>query len=348
VRPLAVLGATGFTGRLVCAAARELGLEVRLVGRRAEALRASAAEDEEVRVADARDAAALRAAFDGTFAVASCAGPFSEVGTAPVEAAIASGAHYVDTSGEQAFARLVYERFDQEAGRRGLVLLTSFGFDYALGDLAARLAAEGLDPLDEVAVGYAVEPGATSRGTRRTVARIAGQTPVHFVGGRLVETRLGSTNRRFRFPFGELELVEFGGGEALTVPRHSEVREVRSYLRLPPVAARLVRVAPAVAPVLRALVARGGDPAPEAMRRKRFAVAAEASAPVGARRVVISGRDTYGVTARLVAHAAAALRAGEVRGSGALAPSQAFDPRSLLTRLQPLVDPPAVESDVRA
>jgi short subunit dehydrogenase-like uncharacterized protein len=348
VRPLAVLGATGFTGRLVCAAARELGLVLCLVGRRPEALRAFAAGDEEVRVADARDAAALRAAFDGAFAIASCAGPFSEVGTAPLEAALAAGAHYVDTSGEQAFARLVYERFDAKARERGLALLTSFGFDYAVGDVAARLAAEGLEPLDQVVVGYAVERGPTSRGTRRTIAWIAGQTPVHLVDGRLAETRLGSTRRRFRFPFGELELVEFGGGEALTVPRHTEVREVRSYLRLSPVAARLVRLAPAVAPVLRVVAGRGGDPPPAATRGKRFAVVAEAGGPVGARRVVISGRDPYGVTARLVAYAALALRDGDVRSSGALAPSEVFDPRTLLARLQPLVEPPAVESDVRA
>jgi hypothetical protein len=109
-----------------------------------------------------------------------------------------------------------------------------------------------------------------------------------------------------------------------------------------------VRLAPAVAPVLRAIAGRGGDPAPDATRGKRFAVAAEARGPVGTRRVVITGRDPYGVTARLVAYAAVALRDGDVRSSGALAPAEAFDPRSLLVQLRPLVEPPVVESDVRA
>ena len=144
--PLAVLGATGYTGRLLCASARELGLPLRLIGRRREALEEIAGANEDVRVADARDVDALARAFDGAFAVVSLAGPFLEVGLAPVEASIRAGAHYLDSSGEQAFAREVYQCFGERAAERGVVLLTSFGFDYVPGDLAARLASAGLEP----------------------------------------------------------------------------------------------------------------------------------------------------------------------------------------------------------
>ena len=50
---LAILGVTGFTGRLVLDEARRAGLDVRLVGRRRDALDELAAPGEEVRVADA-------------------------------------------------------------------------------------------------------------------------------------------------------------------------------------------------------------------------------------------------------------------------------------------------------
>jgi short subunit dehydrogenase-like uncharacterized protein len=141
-RPLAVLGATGYTGGLVVEQARELRLPLRLVGRNRAALEALARPGEEVRVADAAREQELIDAFDGAFAVASTAGPFLAVGTKPVGAAIAVGAHYVDSSGEQEFARVVYDGFGDSAEERGVVLLTSFGFDYVPGDLAARLAAE--------------------------------------------------------------------------------------------------------------------------------------------------------------------------------------------------------------
>src|SRR5436190_1488940 len=91
--PLAVLGATGYTGGLVVERARELGLPLRLVGRRRDALEAMAVAGDEIRVADARDDRALREAFDGAFAVASLAGPFLAVGDLPVAAAIDRRAH---------------------------------------------------------------------------------------------------------------------------------------------------------------------------------------------------------------------------------------------------------------
>ena len=232
-RPLAVLGATGYTGRLVVEQARALGIPLRLVGRRAEALEELAGDGEEVRVADAGHEAELIEAFDGAFAVASTAGPFLDVGTKPVGAAIAVGAHYLDTSAEQAFARVVYDGFGESADERDLVLLTSFGFDYAPGDFAARLAAEGLDePLEEVVVAYATKRQPTSRGTRETIGHTMGQPQVAWEG-RVVSSRFGKTTRRVRFPTGERSVVEWGGTEPLTVPRHTNVRRVRSYFAAP-------------------------------------------------------------------------------------------------------------------
>ena len=337
-RPLAVLGATGYTGGLVCAKARELRIPLRLVGRRRDAVETMAEPGEEVRLADARDEQELRRAFEGAFAVASCAGPFVEVGTAPVGAAIATGAHYLDTSGEQPFARAVYERFGLEAQRSGVVLLTSFGFDYVPGDLAARLAAEGLEPLDEIVVAYSVSGAASSRGTRRSVARILRQPMAAWSGGRLVPSRIGATARRVRFPFGEREVLEWGGTEPLSVPRHTDVGEVRSYVRAPRLAAKAASLARAFAPLIR-LTASIGPPGPPEERRRqaRFAVVAEARGPSGARRVTLTGRDVYGLTALLIMRGAEALRKGEARGAGALAPAEAFDVYSFVERLAPLL-----------
>ena len=233
---LAILGVTGFTGRLVLDEARRAGLEVRLVGRRREALEELAAAGEEVRVADARDREALSAAFEGASVVASLAGPFLELGVQPVWAAIDAGAHYLDTTGEQEFVRLLHELVNLEYG---VAVLPAFGFDYVPGDLAARLAAEQVDgPLDEIVVAYSVKGVGTSRGTRRTIGHVMGQGQVAWENGRLVDSRFGATTRTVRFPFGERTVVEWSGTEPLTVPRHSDVRNVRSYIRAPALAAR--------------------------------------------------------------------------------------------------------------
>ena len=333
---LAILGVTGYTGRLVLEETRRAGLDVRLVGRRRDALEALAAPGEEVRIADARDRDALAAAFDGASVVASLAGPFLELGVQPAWAAIGAGAHYLDTTGEQEFVRLLHELVDQEYA---VALLPAFGFDYVPGDLAARLAAEQVDgPLDEVVVAYSVKGVGTSRGTRRTIGHVMGQGQVAWEDGRLVPSRFGATTRTVRFPFGERTVVEWGGTEPLTVPRHTDVRNVRSYIRAPAVAARAGGLGRLAAPFVR-LGARLGPAGPsEASRRKsRFTVVAEARGPGGEGRAVLTGSDVYGLTARLLVVGAQALATGEARGTGVLAPAEAFDARALAGRLAPFL-----------
>jgi short subunit dehydrogenase-like uncharacterized protein len=347
-RPLAVLGATGYTGRLVVERVRELGLPLRLVGRRREALERLAREGEEIRVADARHEAELIDAFDGAFAVASTAGPFLEVGTKPVGAAIAVGAHYLDTSGEQAFARVVYEGFGESAEERDVVLLTSFGFDYVPGDLAARLAAEGFDePLDEIVVAYATDGQRTTAGTRRTIGHVMGQPQVAWEG-RVVPSRFGKTTRRVRFPSGERSVVEWAGTEPLTVPRHTRVRSVRSYFAAARAVALAGLAAPIAAPFVRQTGRVGGDPSATQRAGNSWTVVAEARRGAEARRATLIGRDTYGLAALLIAHGARALREGEGRGVGALAPAEAFDVHTFAPRLAPLLEIAAVDRfDVR-
>jgi short subunit dehydrogenase-like uncharacterized protein len=336
-RPLAVLGATGYTGRLVVERARALDLPLRLVGRRREALAALAIAGDEVRVADASDDRALREAFDGAFAVASLAGPFLEIGDLPVAAAIDRRAHYLDTNGEQAFARLVYERYSGRAEAEEVAVFTSFGFDYVPGDMAARLAADGLEPLDEVIAAYSVSSMAASAGTRTTIGHIMRQPQVAWEGGRLIESRFGASTRRVTFPFGERTVVEWSGTEPLTVPRHTQTQRVRSYVRAPRAAAKTARFARVAAPLVRMSGRVGRGPSDRRRARTTFAVVAEARGPKGHRRVTLAGRDVYGLTALLIAHGAAALRDGQARGVGTLAPAEAFAPRPFLERLGPLI-----------
>ena len=76
----------------------------------------------------------------------------------------------------------------------------------------------------------------------------------------------------------------------------------------------------------------------EASRSKsRFTVVAEARGRSGEGRAVLTGSDVYGLTALLIVRGAQALLAGEARGSGVLAPAEAFDARMLATGLEPFL-----------
>jgi short subunit dehydrogenase-like uncharacterized protein len=331
---IAVLGPTGFTGRLVLAEARAANVPLRLIGRRREALEELALPGDDLRVAEA---AAPGDAFAGCAAVISCAGPFLRIGPAPVAAAVSAGAAYLDSSGEQAWARLLFERFREAE----TAVLPCFGFDYVPGDVAARLAAEELEPLDEIVVAYSASAAATSRGTRRTVGEIMAQPVVAWHEGRLVESRLGATTRTVVFPFGAREVAEFGGAEPLTVPRHTDVRTVRSYMRLAKPAVKAARAARFLAPLIRASAGlRGIGPDDRKRAATRFVVVAEARGPQGGRRVTLAGSDPYLLTARLLV-AGARL---EPRRVGPLAPSEAFDARALIEAAGDLLRIESVET----
>lgn len=327
---LAVLGATGYTGGLIVEEARRAGVPLRLVGRRRERLEELARPGEEIAVADAQDGAALREALSGVSAVVSAAGPFLEIGYAPVEAAIAVGAHYLDITGEQGFIRAVYEQFGAPATDAGVVLLSAFGMDYVPGDFAARLAAGGLEgPLDELSVGYFLE-GAPSRGSMKTAMLIGGRPHVVRVENRLVESGMGATSMTFTFPVGDRECLEWGGAEPITAPRHTLVHTVRSYFRIPD------GMSPDAIAQLAAADAPAGPSADE-RAKSRHAVTAVARRGRESQTVTLMGSDPYGLTALLIVRGYEALRDGEARGSGALAPAEAFDVNGFLPRLAPLL-----------
>jgi hypothetical protein len=87
----------------------------------------------------------------------------------------------------------------------------------------------------------------------------------------------------------------------------------------------------------------GGDPSATRRAGNTWAVVAEARRGNEGRRATLVGRDVYGLTALLLAHGARALRDGEARGVGALAPAEAFDVHTFVPRLAPLLVVASVE-----
>ena len=171
-----------------------------------------------------------RAAFTGIDVVASLAGPFLELGLGPVQAAVDAGAHYLDTSGEQQWVGLVHAEIQAET-----VVLPAFGFDYVPGDLAARLAAEKVEgPLDEIVVAYSVEGRRNEQGDA-ALDRARDGSEAGGVAGRPARPVARSARRRARFASRSASGPSSSGAatEPLTVPRHTDVRNVRSYIRAP-------------------------------------------------------------------------------------------------------------------
>lgn len=351
--PIAIYGATGYTGRLVAAELAASGCEFVLAGRDAAKLEALAGEvggSPAIAVAALDDPVALRGALEPCAAVIACAGPFRLHGEPVVRAAVESSTHYVDTTGEQGFMATVFDRYGESAERAGVALVTGMGFDYVPGDMIGALTAEGLGPLDELVFAYSTESFGPSRGTTTTaLGQMAGDDFEWRAGARRPASR--KVNRgsfEFPAPIGERRMIRYPAGEHVTVPRHVETLAVRTLLTADSAMPdpRLAPLAPVIAPAVQlalrtparraieAAVARLPDGPETGVRRAaRYTIVCDAIRGGRRRRGVISGSDVYGVTARATAEAATRMAAPGYERRGALAPSQAFDPREFLAAL---------------
>ena len=200
--PIAVYGATGYTGRLVARELQRRDLDFMLCGRDASKLRALAGElgDPDVRAAGVNDRDALRHAFGDCAAVINCAGPFTLHGEPVVRAAVETGTHYVDTAGEQPFIKLVSDRFDEAARAAEVAVVPALGFDYAPGDLICRVAAGDHEPALTLDLAYAVSGFGATRGTLRSALEAIGGDDVVWEDGAWHPAGAGPLRARVVFP----------------------------------------------------------------------------------------------------------------------------------------------------
>jgi short subunit dehydrogenase-like uncharacterized protein len=350
--PIAVYGATGYTGRLVTAELAEAGAELVLSGRnrrKLDALAQNTEGDVAVREATLDDPASLRALLNDCAVVVDCAGPFVRYGEPVLAAAVETRTHYLDTTGEQPYMKLAFDRYSSAASDAGVAVIPAMGFDYVPGDMIASLTAEGMGELDEVTLHYCWQGLMPSQGTARTTLEIVSDPGVEWRDG-IWQRAQGGVNRgtyEFPAPVGRRGMIRYPAGEQITVPRHIPTRNVRTTINASAFASE--KLAPLFAVMMR--------PAGLAMRTplKRVAQAAVSRLPEGPtaeqrermlstivclakrgevqRMGVLSCRDVYGLTAAAICQGAMIAAGPDFQGRGALAPSQAFDPKDFLAGL---------------
>src|SRR2546423_1045299 len=155
-KPVIVYGVSGYTGRLVCEYLREYNISFIAAGRDAAKVKAVVEKIPGIETADYEVAEvehtveALTKLFKGAQVVSNMVGPFIKYGPEVVEACLAAGCHYTDTTGEQDWVLLTQERWGTKFAAKGLLLAPSVAQMYTTGEIAANIALEhpGLDTLD--------------------------------------------------------------------------------------------------------------------------------------------------------------------------------------------------------
>jgi short subunit dehydrogenase-like uncharacterized protein len=343
---IVLFGATGYTGELTARSLAARGQRPVLAGRRAHRLEALATElgGLETAVADVGRPESVRALVERGDVLISTVGPFIRFGEPAVQAAVAAGAHYLDSTGEGPFIRAVFERHGRGAEAAGVGLVTAFGFDWVPGNLAGALALRDAgEAATRVEIGY-FSPGAfaASGGTQASAAGLMLERGFAWRGGRLVDERPAARVRGFRLRTSQRPAISVPSSEHFALPRvHPGLRDVGVYLGWFGAAARPMQaLSAATSALLRvpglkagagALLGRlvkgsTGGPDEQARAKGSSYVIATAFDAGGAElaEVRLTGVDGYTFTADILAWGAERAVAGGLQGTGALGPVDAF------------------------
>ena len=367
-KPVVVYGASGYTGRLICEYLREYNLPFVAAGRSGERVQEAmdrlpgveTADYEIVEVDHTVDA--LTDLLQGASVVCNTVGPFSKLGTEVLDACLAAGVHYTDTTGEQDWMIVCDEQYGERFAEQGLLCAPGIAQMYTTGEIASCIALEtpGLDTLDVLVLwkGYP-----TTASTATIFANLL--APRFYL----------EQNQYVPWPPGAHDVVVPGqhqtalaldwGGTAHPVwfkhdPRVANCKAIgglfdRALMEgviqmAGEVAAKASEMSPEEADAFLAATAAEvqSDMPPRENQRINVSMdSVHASGPAGYVHVVVRGTCNYKQTGLLQAHAAYQIVSGGARRTGFASGCQAFGHRELLAALRSfgLVTDPIITGD---
>jgi len=351
-KPVVVYGASGYTGRLICEYLRELNVPFVAAGRNKDLLQEVVGRIPGIETADhdivevEHTVEALTDLFTGAKVVCNTVGPFIKHGFEVAEACLATGAHYLDTTGEQDWVMAAQERFGTSFADQGLLLAPGIAQMYTTGEIAANIALEtpGLDTLDVLVLWK----GFPTYASTQTIFTILKADWFHLQENQYVKVDPLSRWDVVVPGQHELGLTVPWGGTSHPVwfkddPRVANVK-VQGGVMNRPVMEAVVATTAAVEKDIKTLPREQWDDAlaavadqwasgmpPRENPRVNISVdSVHASGPLGRKHVVIHGNSNYKQTGLMQAWAAMSLLQQPPRRAGFASGCQAFGHRELL------------------
>jgi short subunit dehydrogenase-like uncharacterized protein len=353
-KPVVVYGASGYTGRLICEYLREFNVPFIAAGR------------DKARIAEVLDkvpgidtvahdivevehqVAPLTELLDGARVVCNTVGPFAQHGGEVVEACIATGCHYLDTTGEQDWLIQCDEGYGQRMADKGLLLSPGLAQMYTTGEIAAGLCLEtpGLDTLDILVFWK----GLPTIASTRTILVNAALSKAHYLeqneyaewpadGGLYTVTVPGQHETGLALPWGGTSHPVWFKHD----PRVANVKVLGGVFNRPLMLSVPQIVAAALAQVEglsdedkykalseQAAAVMNQMPPRESTRINTSLDSVHASGPIARAHCVIHGNCNYKQTGLLQAYAAYSLLQQPPRRAGFASGCQAFGHRELL------------------
>lgn len=169
---IAVVGAYGFTGKLICEELQRRGIAFLVSGRNEHFLqevfnRFSCAE--KMIVADVKEKKGIDEILSNSDLIINCAGPYTEEGEVFINEIVVKGKHYLDLSGELEFVRDSQIKWGELAQETGAIIMQGCAFESLPAGLLFNEMAKSLGSLRSVNSFYHFSRYFTSPGTRLTM-----------------------------------------------------------------------------------------------------------------------------------------------------------------------------------
>lgn len=227
-----IYGANGYTGRLIAREAKQRGLTPVLAGR-SDSVAALAGElGFEHRQFGLDDADDVRAGLDGMGLVLHCAGPFSATSAPMLEGCLATGAHYLDITGEiDVFAHCHAQ--DARARERGVVVLPGAGFDVVPTDCLAAMLHRELPTATGLVLAFEAG-GGPSPGTAKTSVEGLGKGGRARIDGLVQRVPLAWKTRSFVRDGQSRTAMTIPWGDVYTAHVSTGIDNIEVYMAVPP------------------------------------------------------------------------------------------------------------------
>ena len=347
-----VYGASGYTGKLTAWKLAERGIPFIAAGRSKERVEQEMAKVPELEGHDYQcvgvehETRALAELFSGKKAVINIVGPFMQLGLPVVEASLAAGCHYFDTTGETDWMSLLKHNYGKDFAARDLALCPANSYMWTEGNLAAELALEmpGIDTLDLLYLGDSEVSIASSMSFLRMCTK-----PQHYLrNGELVQWPW-ATPYQVHVP-GEHMLLNAlpwgGGGEPVWYEGDARVRNCRTLVsfrnqeRFNAVIGLLKKFEEEcrhLDPASQEQVTNDWgkaitqtEPARERADVNRCTLSCQGRGNTNSVSVILRGNSPYAQTGVLGAEAVRRVMRGQLQAVGFVSPAQAFGARNLV------------------
>lgn len=194
----------------------------------AEMLAAELGEKCSARGVDANDHDGMVEAIRGFDVAMGTIGPFYKYEKKVAAACIEAGVNYVSICDDYD-AAADFLTLNEEAEKTGVTAITGVGWTPGITNIFARLGADQLDEVDEIATSWACDPADTAGKavTLHYLHAVTGMIP-SYIDGRMQNVKAGSGLERISFPatVGAVDVFHAGHPEPVTIPHYINCRSV--------------------------------------------------------------------------------------------------------------------------